>query len=102
MWILFDELFGVLLRSAIMATFGYLVGHHILSPEDGDHFTQEFSKHVALIAAGAGTVAWGLWVRYRGRLKFLAALQLPEGATEAEAKATAKSAGSDLLKQEQP
>lgn len=100
MLILLDELFGVLLRSAIMATFGYLVGHHVLSPEDGDRFATEFGKHVAIIAGALGTVAWGLWVRYRGRLKFLAALQLPEGATEAEAKATAKSSGTDLLKEQ--
>lgn len=96
---LIDELVGVLVRSAIMALFGYLVGHHIIAPSDGDHFAAEFAKHSAYIAAFLLTIGWGLWTRYKGRLRFLAALNLPSGATENEAKAIAKSQGTDLLKE---
>ncbi len=101
MWELFDDLVAALFKSALIAIFGYLVGHHVILPEDGERYVREFGKHAGYVAGLLMTVGWVLWTRYKGRLKFLAALQLPEGATEADAKALRSEKGTDLLKKDQ-
>lgn len=101
MWELFDDLFATFFKSALIALFGYLVGHHVVSPEDGDRYAAEFGKHSTYVAGLLMTVGWALWTRYRGRLKFLAALDLPSGSTEADAKALRAEKGTDLLKKDQ-
>lgn len=77
------EFVAVILRWGIASLLAILVDRHVLSPHDGDYFGMEFAKHAALVAGSLGMLAWGLWAKYRSRIKFLTALEAPIGATEA-------------------
>lgn len=84
------EILGVVLRFAMTSLSGYLVTHHILTADQGDKFTDAIVAHALLWAPGGLALAWALVVRYRGRIKFLTALESRQGISEAEVKATIK------------
>lgn len=81
------EILGVALRWALSSISGYLVANHILTADQQDRFTGAIVEHALLWAPGAVALAWGLWARYRGRVKFLTALESPAGTTEEGVKA---------------
>lgn len=68
------EILGVVLRWALSSLSGYLVAHHILTADQQDRFTNAIVEHALLWAPGCLALAWGLWSRYKGRVKFLTAL----------------------------
>lgn len=74
---------GSITRWLLTCVAAYLVDKGAISGSDSE-----------LLIAGAGmglaTLAWSLWQKYKGRLTFLAALSLPQTATEEEAKREAK------------
>lgn len=76
------EFVAVILRWGIASLLAILVDRHVLSPHDGDYFGMEFAKHAALVAGSLGMLAWGLWAKYRSRIKFMTALEVPAGSTE--------------------
>lgn len=73
---------GAFLRWAFTFAAGWFVQHGIWTGSEAE-------KYVAGAAMGVLTLAWGLWNKYRGRIKFLTAL-LPGIETEAQVEARMK------------
>lgn len=76
---MFQAAAGSILRWAFAIAAGYLVNHGIWAKSDAD-------LYVGAASLATLSLIWGLWNKYRGRLKFLSALQLG-GATEHEVEA---------------
>lgn len=66
-----------LFRWAFTLLAGWFINHGILTGNQAE-------TYVAGAAVGAVTLTWALWAKYRGRLKFLTALQMPADSTEHE------------------
>ncbi len=81
------EFIGVLFRWALTTAGSYLVAHHILSAQQSEQFVSAFAHDAMLAAPAIAALGWGLWVRYRGRVKFLTALSIHQPATENDVKA---------------
>lgn len=80
------EFIGVLVRWAITTAIAYLVSQHILTEDQGATFAADFT-HKALISLPLlAPLAWGLWVKYRGRVKLMTALSMPANSTENDVK----------------
>lgn len=76
------EFLGVLVRWAVTSAMAYLVAHHVLTADQGATFGADFIHRALLSLPLLATLAWGLWSKYHGRLKFMAALSMPTCATE--------------------
>lgn len=59
---------------------GWLVQHGVWT--EADATTYVAAAAMALVALG-----WSLWSKYRGRVKLLTALTMPQGTTEGQVKA---------------
>src|SRR5687767_5499623 len=70
---------GSILRWLLAFGAGFFVERGIWSSDDA-------ATYVAAAAVALLALAWSLWNKYRGRVKFLTALAMPAGATEAEVK----------------
>ncbi len=70
---------GSILRWLFAIGAGYLVQRGIWTDADA-------TAYVSAAALGLLSLAWSLYNKYRGRVKFLTALDMPVGATEAEVK----------------
>lgn len=83
------EFIGVVLRWLLSSLGAYAVAHHILNAEQEARFSDGawayIMGHAAMWAPIALSLLWGLWAKYRSRLRFLAALELPRGSSEADA-----------------
>lgn len=82
------EFLGVVVRWLLTSVGGYLVAQHILTADQSDRFSNALVEHFLLSAPAAAGLLWGLWVRYRGRIKFLTALESRPGTTEQQVKKT--------------
>lgn len=71
-------------RWALTAAGSALVAHHILTASQDDSFLTAIFAHLALWIPLAGSFVLLLWTRYRARLKFMTALTMPVGSTEAQ------------------
>lgn len=72
---------GSLLRWLFAIAAGFFVEHGI--------WTQgEASSYVAGAALAVLSLLWSLWAKYHSRIKFLTALEVPAGSSEADVKAT--------------
>lgn len=80
---LFERFFGSLVRFLLAGVVGYLVRKGVIAGDLGEEL---------LIAAAIGipTLIWSLWQKYKDRLKFLKALELPAGTTETRVEAEIK------------
>lgn len=67
---------GSLIRSGLMVLAGYLVKQGIWSSSAAEDYVG--AAVIFLLAFG-----WSIWQHYKTRIKFLTALDLPPGATEA-------------------
>jgi hypothetical protein len=76
--LLFDFVMA-LLRWGLTVGMAVLVKKHVLTPEQGDHFTEQFATHLAIVAGLLLTLAWALLSKYWTWLKMRLALQLPAG-----------------------
>ena len=76
------DFLGVLVRWAITSIMAYLVAHHILSADQGASFTADFVHRALISLPLLAPLAWGLWVKYRSRVKLMTALSMPPSATE--------------------
>jgi hypothetical protein len=79
---LLGEFLAAILRWALTMVFAVLVDRHVLSPHDGDYFSMEFAKHATYVGGALVVLGWGLWAKYRSRVKFLTALEAGPGMTE--------------------
>jgi hypothetical protein len=71
---------GSILRWALALGAGYLVEHGVWS--EGEATTYVTAAVLALLS-----LLWSLWQKYHERVKFLTALDMHAGATEADVKA---------------
>lgn len=75
---LFKTWIGVIIRMALTVFSTWLVSKKLLTPDQATGMLD----HVAVGIAGvAATLAWSLWQKYRSKLKFFTALELPANAT---------------------
>lgn len=77
------ELGAVVLRWALTAIFAILVKQHVLSPAQGDHFSDAFGEHAAIIVGCVATFAWAVGSRLWARFKLRLALEAPAGTSAA-------------------
>lgn len=75
---------GSVVRWALAAVAGFLVNAGVWKGEDAE-------KYVAAAAIAVVALGWGLWEKYKSRIKFLTALTLPQGYTENELREHIKS-----------
>lgn len=76
---LLKSILGTFLRAVLASAGGWLIAKGYITEADWN----------ALLTGGimaAAALAWGVWQKYKSRLTFLAALDLPAGASEEEAK----------------
>lgn len=71
---------GSILRWLFAIGAGYFVQKGIWTDADA-------VAYVSAAALGLLSLGWSLYNKYRGRIKFLTALDMPQGATEADVKA---------------
>lgn len=76
------EILASLTRAGLALLTGYLQAHHVITADLGDRLTTHVVEHVAIWAPAIAAVVWGIVAKYRGRVKFLTALQLPAGSSE--------------------
>lgn len=69
---------GSVIRFALAGLAGWLVSHGIWTQADS-------TIYVEAAALGVVSLGWGLYQKYKSRLRFIAALQLPAGASEEDA-----------------
>lgn len=84
------EFLAVVARWAITSAMAYLVTKHVITPDQADSFASDFGRHAVYLIALFAPLAWGLWAKYRSRLKFMAALSMPEKSTENDVNAKLK------------
>lgn len=77
---------GAILRWALTGLAGWLVSHGIWQQAEAASYVMAAS--LALLSLG-----WELWRKYKGRIKFLTALTMTPGASEADVKAHLKAGG---------
>jgi membrane protein DedA with SNARE-associated domain len=68
---------GSILRAGLMFCAGWLVQHSVWSESEASTYVN--AAVMVLLSLG-----WSLWAHYKGRVKFLTALELPSYATEAD------------------
>ena len=76
--ILLSEFLGALLRWLLTGVGMWLMTHGVITADQSTRFLE--GAVVAIL-----TLAWSLFQKYRARLKFLAALELPAGSGEEKA-----------------
>lgn len=76
------EFLATLARWLLTSVGGYLIAHHVLTADQSDRFSSAIVEHLAIWLPGLGALAWSLWAKYRSRVKFLTALQVPAGTSE--------------------
>lgn len=88
------EFIGVVLRWLLTSLGAYAVAHHVITNDQEARFSDGafvyLMAHATLWAPVVLSLLWGLWARYKSRLRFIAALELPRGASEADANTLAK------------
>lgn len=66
---------GSIIRALLFVAAGWLVRHGVWTQADATTYVE--AATLALIGLG-----WSLWQKYKGRLRFLAALEATPGTTE--------------------
>lgn len=77
---LLAQALGAILRHLLTALAGYFVTKGIWT-------TDEATNYIAAAAAALLALGWSIWSKYKGRIRLLTALDMPEGATEDALKA---------------
>ena len=73
--VLLQQALGSIIRWALTFVAGYLVEHGIWTQADAQ-------TYVAAAALAATALLWSLWQKYKSRIHFTTALEMPAGATE--------------------
>lgn len=81
------DILGTWVRAALVALSTYLIQHHIVTADQGDRLMTELFTHIMLTAPALAAVAWSMWAKYKGRIRFLTALEMPSGTSESKVKA---------------
>lgn len=80
---LYVTMLGAVLRALLLALFGGWI-------QQGIWTTGQVEQLALGLAGFLATVVWVLWIKYKDRLHFTAALQTPEGTTENEVRELVK------------
>jgi hypothetical protein len=102
---LYAGIIGSIVRWAFMGIGAYLVAHHIITVDQATGLQSDLAHRAVLSLPLLAPLAWSIYQKYKGRVKFLTALESPAGTTEAgvDAKidngmgASVKTAGAVLL-----
>lgn len=81
---LFERFFGSVVRFLLAGVTGYLVRKGVIDNSLGEEV-------LAAAAIGIPTLLWSLWQKYKERLKFLKALDVPAGTSERQVEIALKS-----------
>ena len=88
---LFQAVLTSFFRWGLTLAAGWLVEHQVWAKD-------EAGGYVAGIALALVTLCWSLWSKYKSRLKFLTALEVPSGSSEAHVEAVIKAGkGADVI-----
>lgn len=79
---LIAEFIGVILRWLLTSIGGYLVAHHVLEASQSEKYVTAFAHDLALGIPVVLGLLWGLWAKYKGRLRFIAAQEAPRHTSE--------------------
>lgn len=90
---LFYEILGGWIRAVLVALSAWLLSHHLITADQGDRLTSELFAHIMLVAPGVLAMLWTAIAKYRSRVKFLTALEMPAGTTEDDVKARVMTGG---------
>ena len=87
-WLLpiLDAVLGSLVRAGLTMLTGFLLERHLVSKEIADQFVSDGVARVLIAVPAVLALAWSVWVKIRGRARFLTALQSPPGTTEDQVK----------------
>lgn len=77
-------LIGTFIRYGLMAMTGWLIQHKIITEGEGTALTDP--TVIAAIATALGTLAIGIYLRFRSRYKTNVALKMPASATHDDLK----------------
>lgn len=80
---LLQQAIVAIIRSLLMVGAGWFIHKGIWE-------TGQATEYMGALAAALVTLGWALWSRYKDRLYFLKALELPSGATPQDVKEAVK------------
>lgn len=72
---LVSQALGAIFRWLLAMAAGYLVNRGVWTHDDAD-------RYVAAAALALAALVWSLWQKYKSRLHFLTALEMPAGTSE--------------------
>src|SRR4051812_10490330 len=79
---LYASFVGAIARWVVTLTIGFLVAHHIIAVDQTTYFVDGFTHKLVVALPLLLPLAWSLWGKYKGRVRFLTALQARPGTTE--------------------
>lgn len=85
------EILGVVARVLLSSLTGYLEARHLITAEQSSKFIDEAMHYLVVGAPAILALAWGVWVRYRGKQKLLVALSSDVKMSENQVNAIVKS-----------
>jgi hypothetical protein len=74
---------GSIARWLVTLVMGVFLAHHIIAADQAAYFTEGFVHQALLALPLLAPLAWSLWGKYKGRVRFLTALDSLSGTTEA-------------------
>lgn len=86
------ELVASAVRWLMAVVGGYLVAKHVINADQADRLTSDIVNHALLALPIVVSLLWSAYAKYRGRLKFIAAVEAPAGTSETEINAAASTA----------
>src|SRR3954463_8528584 len=79
---LYASFVGAIARWVVTLVIGFLVAHHIIAVDQTTYFVDGFTHKLVVALPLLLPLAWSLWGKYKGRVRFLTALQAAPGTTE--------------------
>jgi hypothetical protein len=79
---LYSSFVGAIARWVVTLAIGFLVAHHIIAVDQTAYFVDGFTHKLVVALPLLLPLGWSLWGKYKGRVRFLTALQARPGTTE--------------------
>lgn len=76
------DIVGSFVRAGLMFISGWLVEHHVWTPEQSASFSERLYVYILAALPGLVGLVWSAFTNYRKRVKLVTALSLPAGKTE--------------------
>jgi hypothetical protein len=93
----YRALIGSVVRWLMTSIGSYLVAQHVLAADQTDRLTTDVVNHAMMAAPIVVAIAWSVWQKYRSRIKFLTALEVPAGTSERKVDALVKNGAGAAL-----